>query len=385
MRVLHLLKTSVGGNWAMRQMRELVSHGVEVHVALPDGPLIPRYRALGATVHLHDLGLAPRHPRHTLRAMATLRRLVDQLQPAVIHSHFVSTTATMRLALRGHVATPRIFQVPGPLHLEHPVFRRLELGLAGKDDYWIGSCAATRERYLSYGVAPSHVFESIYGVDLDAFKPSRAPGWLRSELGLPSSAKLVGMVAYAYPPKWYLGQRRGLKGHEDLIDALALVRDRVPEVRGVFVGGAWAGAVAYEQAIRAHGQRMLGDAAIFLGTRSDVADLLGDLDVVVNPAHSENLGGVSESLLLERPSVATAVGGLPELVVDGVTGWLVPPRDPSALARAITDALTHPAEAARRAAAGRARTAPLIDVKRTGAETLAIYQTILKTRAHART
>ena len=377
MRALHLVKTAVGGMWALRQMRELIGHGVDVHVVTPDGPLVARYRAIGATTHLHDVGLSPRHPAHTLRAINTLRRVVATVRPALIHSHFVSTTATMRLALRGHVATPRIFQVPGPLHLENPLFRRLELALAGDDDYWIGSCAATCARYRAFGVPADRVFESIYGVDLEGFRATRTPGWLRGELGVAASTRLVGMVAYAYPPKWYLGQRRGIKGHEDLIDAIALIRDRGRAVAGVFVGGAWDGAVDYERAIREHGRRVLGDAACFLGTRSDVADLLVELDVVVNPAHSENLGGVSEALLLERPTIGTAVGGLPELIHPGETGWLVPPHDPASLADALDDALDHPAEAARRAAAGHRLAVSLLDVRRTAAETLAIYRTIL--------
>ena len=221
MRVLHLLKTAVGATWALRQVIELVAHGVDVDVALPPGPLVERYRAAGATVHLADLGLAPRHPGRSVEAIRALRRLVAEVRPDLIHSHFVNTTLTMRLALGRDHPIPRAFQVPGPLHLERTAFRAAELATAGTADYWIGSCAWTCARYRQSGVSAERVFLSIYGVDLREVRAGRPAAVVRAELGLAPAAKVVGLVAYMYAPKRYLGQRTGIKGHEDLIDAIA--------------------------------------------------------------------------------------------------------------------------------------------------------------------
>ena len=100
MRVLHLVKTSVGAAWALRQMRELVRLGVEVHAAVPAaGPLTRRYAEVGVTVHQDNFDLPIRRPREALVRMRRLRRLVDEIRPDLIHSHFVGTTLTMRLAL----------------------------------------------------------------------------------------------------------------------------------------------------------------------------------------------------------------------------------------------------------------------------------------------
>ena len=88
-------------------------------------------------------------------------------------------------------------------------------------------------------------------------------------------------------------------------------------------------------------------------------------------------GGAAESMLLGRPTIATSVGGLPDLVKDGETGWLVPPHAPQQLADAIVDSLARPAEAARRAAAGAVLCRQLMDVRRTGAEVVTIYSRIL--------
>jgi len=98
--------------------------------------------------------------------------------------------------------------------------------------------------------------------------------------------------------------------------------------------------------------------------------------VVVHPSHSENIGGTGESLLLGRPTVATDVGGIPDLVVPGETGWLVPSHDPVRLAGAICDALDHPDEALARAARGQERARRLLDVRQTAAQVRAVYDRV---------
>jgi glycosyltransferase involved in cell wall biosynthesis len=302
--------------------------------------------------------------------------LVGEIGPDLIHSHSVGTTLTMRLALGRAHPTPRIFQVPGPLHLEKALFRMAEIASAGPSDYWIASCQWTRDRYHRSGVAGSRVGLSYYGLDLADMSPRR-PGKLRKELSLPPQARLVGMVAYMYAPKYYLGQRRGLKGHEDFADAVALCRRTEPDVVGVAVGGAWGQATAYEKRVQAYGRRRCGDGLIFLGTRGDVPDIYADLDVVVHPSHSENVGGAAESMVLGTPTVATRVGGLPDLVIDGETGWLAAARNPAELAGAILQALREPEQAAARAQKGQVLARYLFDVRRTAGEVLAYYQAIL--------
>ncbi|MFI5181883.1 MAG: glycosyltransferase family 4 protein [Thermoanaerobaculia bacterium] len=378
MRVLHLVKTSTGATWAMRQMRELVSLGLDVHVALPGGgPRVAEYEKAGVVVHDCQFDFPMRQPWRFREVARQLRGLVGRLRPDVIHSHFVGTTLTMRLALGTGDSTPRVFQVPGPLHLEHAIFRRVEVATAGPMDWWIGSCRRTVEHYRQAGVLPERVFLSYYGTDIGLFD-GRGKGRLRQELGLDPATPIVGMVAFIYAPKAYLGQRRGLKGHEDLIDAVAICRKAAPTLRCVFVGGAWEGAESYEKRVRDYAEARCEKAAIFLGTRSDVVDLLPDIDVLVIPSLSENVGGAVESLLAGVPTVATNVGGLPDLIEDGETGWLVPPGDPERVAGAVLDALRNPDAAKERAARGRERAARLFDCRRTAREVLDIYTGILE-------
>jgi glycosyltransferase involved in cell wall biosynthesis len=374
--VLHLLKTSAGATWALRQMRELVKLGVRIHAAMPVGPLVPKYLAAGIVVHEAQLDLPVPRPWRIPVTLRAMRGLVDSVRPDLIHSHFVGTTLTMRLALGGCHGTPRLFQVPGPLHLEHPFFRKVELATAGPQDHWMGSCRWTCDCYRAQGVPQDRIWLSYYGVDFEEFRPT-VPGTLRRELGLSAATPVVGMVAFMYAPKWYLGQRRGLKGHEDLIDAIALLAGRRPRLRCVMIGGAWDGALGYEARVRAYAKARCGDRVIFLGTRADVAELYPDIDVAVHPSHSENVGGAAESLMLAAPTVATNVGGFPDLIRDGETGWLVPPKNPAALARAIDEALSNPTEARRRARNGQELARQIIEVRGTARNVWTSYQQLL--------
>ncbi len=378
MRVLHLLKTSVGAGWALRQIRELIKLGIDVHVALPPGgQLVGKYSEVGATEHLIQIDFPIRTPWIFPATSQKLKNLIERIDPAIIHSHFVGTTLTMRLTFGRRHPIPRIFQVPGPLHLEHAFFRNLEIATAGFFDYWIGSCEWTCKRYKDSGISNKRIFLSYYGSDFKKLHVGQS-GYLRSELRLPIDTKIVGMVAFVYAPKWYLGQKRGIKGHEDLIDAFKICLMKDKNLRCIIVGGAWNHATEYEESIQRYARRQCNDKVIFLGTRSDISDLYADFDVAVHPSHSENVGGAGESCFLGVPTIATQVGGFPDVVHDGVTGWLVPPKNPQALAEAIMEALSNRDEAQKRAKAGQQLATQLFDVRKTASEVAEIYKLIHK-------
>jgi len=141
-----------------------------------------------------------------------------------------------------------------------------------------------------------------------------------------------------------------------------LVREARPEVRAAIVGGPWVGAERYERQLRARA----GKGVLFTGELADTRPVYADLDVAVQPSRSEGLPNATvEALASGCPVVATAVGGLPDVVRPGATGWLVPPATPVQLANAILDALADRPEAQRRAAAGRDLVRKLLTVERT--------------------
>jgi glycosyltransferase involved in cell wall biosynthesis len=385
MKILHIVKTAVGAGWVYQQVRVLCSIGFNVVVVLPSASvgLAPKYKDAGATVIPLAFDFPSRRPWQIPSLLRACKNLVAEVRPDVIHTHHVGTTLMLRAALGQSSSIPRIFQVPGPLHLEHPFFARLDISSAGPQDHWIACCRWTNRKYRSLGVPSDRVFLSYPGTDLNSFNEHRT-GALRRELNLPPDVPLVGMVCYMYAPKRFLGQSTGLKGHEDFISAFQIAQKTIPNLRGVIIGGAWNGAAKYEQRIRRIGHSACPDSLTFLGTRSDIPALYPDLDLAVVPSHSENVGGAVEPLLSGVPVVSTNVGGLPDLVQPGITGTLVPPRDPQSLAAATLSSLKNPAEARRLALAGQQMARQLFNVETTAREVAQIYSQIASTPLHSR-
>lgn len=377
LRVLHFLKTAVGASWALRQLRELVRLGVDAHVALPEGPMVDAYRKAGVSVHVVETAISLRNPYRNFEIFNDIKALVKSVRPDLLHSHFVANTLALRLALGKQDPLPRIFQVPGPLHLEHPFFRMAELASAGEHDYWLGSCRWTCDRYVKSGVAADRVGLVYYGVDLPD-GVTRRTNLLRREFGVSEDAPVVGNVAYFYPPKRYLGQKVGLKGHEDLLEAVQDLGLRVPGLTCFLVGGPWQGGDWYFEKIKNIANGITNCRVILTGFRGDVHQIYNDFDVAVHPSHSENVGGAVESLLHQVPTVATDVGGFPDLIRPGLTGWLVPPKSAALLSAAIEHALSDRVGAMQLAAAGRKRVEELMDVRRNAADLLRYYEEVMR-------
>lgn len=162
MKSLHLVKTSVGAKWAYRVMRDLVEMGDEVHVAMPtNGTLISLYKNSGVIVHELNYSML-----HAFQSIQGIRKIVKEVQPDIIHSHFVITTLLMRLALR-NVNIPRVFEVPGPLHLEHFIYRQADILTAQKKlDFWIPTCHWSYNAYSKCKISDKRLFLTYYGSDL---------------------------------------------------------------------------------------------------------------------------------------------------------------------------------------------------------------------------
>jgi glycosyltransferase involved in cell wall biosynthesis len=382
MRVLQIVKTSEGAEWAALQTAELVKLGVEVHVALPNlhGRTVGKWKDAGAILHTAETDMHPLHPWAIPAALRNLRGLVESIQPDLIHSHFVSSTILLRLALGTHSPIPRLFQVPGPLHLEHPFWRKLEISTAGPQDSWIASSRCILGHYQAANISPERLYLSYYGTSVHP--PSNKAGLLRKRYGIEKHRKIVGNANFIYPPKWYLGQRRGLKAHEDVIDALGMVLRRRSDVTGILIGGSFLKGSWYEKSLRKRAQAAGGDRIIMTGymPAGEVRQVWPEFDVAVHVPTSENCGGVVEPMLAGVPVIASRVGGLPELVIDGLTGTTVPPRQPAELARQILCALGSGERCAALAGNGRDLVARTFSVERTSAEVLDIYSHVLKLR-----
>ncbi len=378
MKILHIVKTATGATWVYHQVRVLRSLGFEIVVALPSATagLAPKYQEAGATVIPLNLDVPTKHPWQIPAVLKSCRALVKSVRPDIIHTHHVGTTLVVRAALGKSSHIPRIFQVPGTLHLEHPFFARLDTSSAGPRDHWIAACRWTQRKYHQLGVSPQRVSLSYLGTDLRIFNPTRR-NVLRRELGLAPDTPLVGMVCYMYAPKRFLGQTVGLKGHEDFIAAFPIAKKKLPNLHGVIIGGAWNGATKYEKHLRELGHRHCNGYLTFAATRSDIPYVYPDLDLAVVPSHTENIPFAAiEALLSGVPVVTTNVGGLPDLVQEGITGRLVPPRNPQAIADAIVGSLQNRAQARQLTIKGKELARHLFDVERTANEVAQIYTTL---------
>lgn len=380
MRVMHLVKTVDGADWAWKMAAQLVNLGVEVHAVLPrlSGRFVADWQASGAKLHAFDASLPVRRPWEQPARARAFRALVASIAPDLLHAHFVTNAVFARLAL-GDAGPQRIFQVAGPLHLEHPLFRAGEAACAGRRDWWVASSRFVRDNYLRRGVSPDRVFLSYYGSDPATFQ--REPtGALRRALDLPPRAFVVGNINWFYPPKRYLGHTRGLKNHEDVLEAARMLA-HADGLRWVLVGRQWGESQRYYERLR----RRAADsgAPISLpGWRSaaEVRQWWADFDLAVHVPLSENCGGVIEPLMAGVPVVAAAVGGLPEVIIPGLTGELVPQRDPAALARAVLRARSDPEAARSRARLGQRLVREMFDVSRTAREIHGIYEHVLGVR-----
>ena len=380
MRVLHVVKTADGAKWAALQAAELTRLGADVHVALPtaNGNTIRDWVEARATMHIVPLDYPVRSPWLLPSVCAHAREIVDTVQPDIIHCHHVGPALLMRQALGKSHPTPRIFQVPGPLHLEHWLYRKWDLASAGPNDRWIASSRCIQQHYLQAGVPRSKVFLSYYGFRPAGFSVTRTHV-LRERLGIPRDAIVVGNISYIYAPKYYLGQRVGLKCHEDLIEALSRVIRVRRDAIGVLVGGPWGNAHEYARKLQRRAESVGKGRILMPGYLpfAAVRDAWPDFDCAIHVPLSENCGGVVEPLLAGVPTIAATVGGLPEVVVDGLTGVCVPPRDPGALSDAILEVLGNIERYRAMARSGRQLVAEMFDVRRTGEEVHRVYQHIL--------
>lgn len=380
MKVLQIVKTSEGAMWAFRQIKVLTKLGVEVRVILPslDGKLPKQLREIGVT--LYECDMNTKNPLKLLKANMKLHKIVNSFNPDIIHSHFVLTTYLIRLGLRND-KTPRAFQVPGPLHLESGPYGMIDKILSQKNDHWIASCKWTQDKYCEMGIDPTRVHLSFYGTDTSEFAIGENKSTvIREELNIQENTPLIGMVAYLYPPKNYLGQKVGLKGHEDFIEAVSILKKEIPNIKALIVGKEWGGGTGYENHIKRIAKETCGDSIIFMGFRTDIPEIYRNLDVAVHPSLSENLGGAVESMLIGVPTITTNIGGFTDIVKNNETGWLVNPQKPIELAEKLRWVLMNKDESRKIALNGHEYVKFELDVNKTGKQVYDIYSRILANR-----
>jgi glycosyltransferase involved in cell wall biosynthesis len=320
-----------------------------------DGAVADEIRALG--IDVFDARM--RH-KADLSAMLRLYRHICRIRPAILHASLFHANLPGRVL--GRLAgLPVVICSERTMAMEPEWRYRVNRWTIGLVDCVIAVSANVRDFCVSHIGLPAEKLVVIYnGVQVPA--SSSSPREARAELGLPSDGLVIGAVTRLDP----------VKGGDFLIRALVQV-----DASLVIVG---------DGPERATLEALTGDLGLagrvhWLGHRRDVPRLLPAFDLFVQPSLHEGLPNtVLEAMAAGLAVVATAVGGTPEVVLDGVTGLLVPPGNPDALAGAMATLLRDCDLRHTMGRAGRERVAEHFTVERMVRQTQTLYERLLKTR-----
>lgn len=243
--------------------------------------------------------------------------------------------------------------------------------LARSTDRIIANSEAVRSYLLERGgLAPEKVVTVYNGVNLDRFAEPCDPGERRRELGVPDDAILAACVARLEPAK----------DHATLLQALALLGQSRPNLHVAIIGDG----SQREPLARLARELGLAGRIHFTGFRTDSAAWLRSVDLSVLSSVKEGLSNtVIESMAAGLPVVATQVGGNAEVIAEGATGFLVPPRAPAVLAEALARATQSRESMQRLGLAGRERVESLFSVRAMVRRTEQLYRELLAPPARA--
>ena len=342
-----------GGGVALRGALALDPDRFEtVFITGPGGPLAERASEAGIEVLILRHMRPELAPREAFASAREIRTLLEVGRFDVVHTHSTKAGALGRFAARAAGVPAVVHTFHGfPFHdfqspLRRAAYIAAERRLGRITDRFIAVGVSVAAEAVRLGLAAPErmrvISVSIEGRSVPQTPQTRARA--RHLLGIPEQAELIGTV----------GRIDAQKAPHHFVEAIA--RMARPDLHAVWIGEGPLRSQA-ESLIRRRG---LGGRVHLIGERSDVADLLPGLDVFVMTSLYEGLPcAIVEAMRCGLPVVASAVNGVPELVVPGQTGLLVPPARPAAVAVAIGHLLDHPdvrqrmARQARLAVAGR--------------------------------
>jgi glycosyltransferase involved in cell wall biosynthesis len=338
----------------------MIAEGWKVTSVCSHGPYVEPLRATGYDIQIVPIARTLNLWTH-LKTLVTLTRLFRRESFDILHAH------TPVAALLGRVAA-RIAGVPVIVYTSHGFYfhdrmSRLRYRLFVWLE-WIGgrftdllftqsgedAQAALRHRI----VATDRVVVIGNGVSVERFDPARVSGQkIRDELGIPSKARVVGIVGRLVPEK----------GYEEFFEAAGSIAKRLPETYFLVVGDRLTsdrGAAIDPHRTRA--MDILGSRLVFTGMREDIPELMAAMDLFCLPSYREGMPRtIIEAMMMAKPVVATNIRGSREEVVEGVTGRLVPVGNAAALEKAICGILTDSRRATEMGRAGRERALKLYD------------------------
>ena len=312
-------------------------------------------------------------PFQDARAVFQLARLLKKERVDILHAHGSKAGLVGRLAALWAGTPVVFFTVHNSIfYAEWPAYKKrvfafAEKVLARRTHRIITVSEALRRELIDReGLKAEQVVVVYNGIEPNEYRVAESRAALRRRLGLPVEGPVVGAVARLAPQK----------GLRYLIEAAALFS---PEERPAFV-------VVGNGPLRAELEALaekngVGGCFVFTGARDDIPLILKAIDLIVLPSVTEGLPLILlEAMAAALPVVATAVGGVPEAVVDGETGLLVPSRDPGALAQGMAALLKEPERVQRMGLAGKERVGKFFTAEKMAARVTSLYQEVLSSK-----
>jgi glycosyltransferase involved in cell wall biosynthesis len=267
-------------------------------------------------------------------AVGAVTAYLARLRADVVHNHMyraevVGTQAAWLLSAAGR-RRPLVVGTVHSSRVRAEADRDLIRRLTPRMDHLIAVSRAIVRKIEDEGRVGAPISLIYNGVDLARYSAQEACCTLHSEYAIPAGAPIVGVVARLEPEK----------GHPTLLEAWPAVLEAVPNAHLLIVGEG-----SQQALLEAQVAELDIDASVtFTGRRDDVPAVTAALDVAALPSYREAQGlSILEAMALSRPVVASAVGGIPEMIEHGRTGLLVPPHDAQALSASLVRLLTdHP-------------------------------------------
>jgi glycosyltransferase involved in cell wall biosynthesis len=320
-------------------------------------------------------------PLRDLRAVYHLAGLIRELRPQILHTHTAKAGAIGRLAavLAGDAAPPIVVHTFhghvlrgyfGPLR--SGFFRLLERWLATRTTALVAVSPEVRDDLVALGIAPVEKFTVVrLGIEL-----GERVGSLDGNDGRLETRRLLGVAPDRFVVGW-IGRMTGVKRTDDVVLAVRRLRDRGVDAVLCMVGDG-PDREAVEQRARELG---IVRSSLFLGYQDDVAPYYSAFDALILPSANEGTPvSAIEALAGARPVVATRVGGVPDVVRDGVDGFLVEPGDVDAMAERLARLAADPDLRRRMGEAGSTSVRERYSVDRLLDDMDALYRRLLSSK-----
>jgi glycosyltransferase involved in cell wall biosynthesis len=364
---------------------------IPVVCAFQDGPMRSDIERLGVKVELlpprrYSIFVFPLFVVDLIRIWRALIKLVNHYQVQIVQTHLLETFDFPVLLLRYMTSAGVVIWtfhnsnigltkdqlthqwLLKPKRYAHNLLYRLTFPMVN------GAIAVSdqvKEAMLqTFGHVEDKITVISNGVDVKRYNQPIDKAMVRSELGFSGDTPLLAMV----------GRLQEQKGHRYLIEAVSIILPEYPEIQVLFIGE---GDLRDELQSQVETLK-LGRHIHFLGSRPDVPQLLAASDVFVLPSLWEGLSmALLEAMAIGLPVVASEVSGTVQVILPNETGYLVPPRDVPALAKAIIQVLSDPARSQAMGIAARQRVEMAFSAQKQAAEHLALYRRLLDSNQKA--